>query len=253
VLERVAELDMSTLILALLMVAAILPPGGQLQRDLLGVITVLITYVRSLREHIIRVLDPIDPRNKNRGIDSWSEQEAYTDLGFHKEDLPILLQKLNLPDRITTDNRLSVSSEYAMCLLLYKMKYPSTWQRLQLPFGRTYDQLSRIFNCTLDLVYERHHRKVRGNLDWYADRFDIYNEAVHERIRNLPAYANPGGQVPQMFADIFAFLDGHARPIARPANPNPRQFGPNYNPNVQNAFWNRYYYCCYYYYYYYYY
>ena len=139
---------------------------------------------------------------------------------------------LGIPHRVVTSNGLVCSGEYAMALMLYRLHYPSTLAMLQTPFGRTYDQLSRIFNKTIDIVYTLHHRKVRGNLSWYRDRFDMYRDAISAKIASLPIWINTHpGNVPVEVNNVFAFLDGHAREICRPHGHN----------NAQNAFWNGYY------------
>ena len=42
-------------------------------------------------------------------------------------------------------------------------------------WGRDYSQLSKVFNTVLDAIYLEHKDKVVGNIQWYQDRFDIYN------------------------------------------------------------------------------
>ena len=96
-------------------------------------------------------------------------------------------------------------------------------------WGRDYSKLSRVFNTALDFVHGRHAGKVVGNIDWYADRFDLYNEKIRQKLavsNHLPV----AGQIPANLDDIFAFLDCTANEICRPGGPNA----------IQNAFWNGY-------------
>ena len=84
IVERIAENNLWTTIVALLTVIAALPPGHAFINRLMGIIVVLIIAATSLREQIIQTLDPIDPTNKNRGFDSWTDETSYRDLRFHK-------------------------------------------------------------------------------------------------------------------------------------------------------------------------
>ncbi len=94
------------------------------------------------------------------------------------------------------------------------MSYPSTLARLQTIFGRDYTQLSRIFKFTTALVYELHKDKVNGNIGWYSERFDDYNEAIRAKIASL--LINPNlGEVPDQLNDVFAFIDATAKEISR--------------------------------------
>lgn len=45
-------------------------------------------------------------------------------------------------------------------------------------WGRDYSELSKIFNTCLDYLYDHHQDKVIGNVAWYQDRFDLYNQVI---------------------------------------------------------------------------
>ena len=47
-------------------------------------------------------------------------------------------------------------------------------QDLQQQFGRDYTQLSRLFNETIDLVWNKHEHRMNDYLDFHAQRFDLY-------------------------------------------------------------------------------
>lgn len=136
VLERVTEFKLWIVIVALLAVAAAMLPGRQ-RTTVIAVSLIVMSIARGMREHVARLLDPIDPTHRDRLIGSFSEEEAYRDLRFHLCDLPIMLRKLGFPHRMRTTNRLVVYGEYAMLLMMYRLHYPSTLAMLQTPFGRT--------------------------------------------------------------------------------------------------------------------
>ena len=76
-------------------------------------------------------------------------------------------------------------------------------------------------------MYEKHRHKVEGNLQWYSDRFDMYHEAVIEKVVDSPRNINRGF-VPMEVSNIFALLDGTGLEIAKPVN------------GAQKPFWNGY-------------
>jgi hypothetical protein len=227
VLERVTEVRLWSVVVALFAAASVIPHSPQ-KTIVIAVSLIVMSVAHGMREHIARLLDPIDRTHRDRGIASFSEEEAYRDLRFHLRDLPIMLEKLAFPRRMTVSNGLVVSGEYAMLLMMYRLHYPSTLAMLQTPFGRTYDELSRIFNMAIDHVYTLHGHKVR-DVSWFSERFDLYNEAIQRKIAALPDNLHPG-TVPTYVDDVFAFLDGHANEIARPWRRH----------NLQESFWNRY-------------
>lgn len=105
------------------------------------------------------------------------------------------------------------------------MVYPARLIELQDLFERDYSQLSRIFKWSIDFMYEKNKNKVQGNMSWYADRFDMYHQAVIEKIISSPRNPNRGF-IPIEVSNIFGFLDGTGLEIARPGN------------GAQNPFYN---------------
>jgi hypothetical protein len=77
------------------------------------------------------------------------------------------LNKLALPAMIKASNGSVCSAEYALCLMLYKMNYPTKFTRLHTLFGRDYSQLARLFDETICFVYGMHKDKVRNVYMYY--------------------------------------------------------------------------------------
>ena len=75
-----------------------------------------------------------------------SDEYCYRELRFTKAQLLTITRELNLPVTMTLDNRTVVFTEYAFCLLLYRLHYPCTLCGMQETFGRDYTTLSRINN-----------------------------------------------------------------------------------------------------------
>ena len=127
------------------------------------------------------------------------------------------------------DNGTTCLGEYAFCLMLYRLAYPTRLITLQREFGREYSQLSRIFNAAITWTERHHIHRVQGQriINWFSARFDLYHRTILRKM--LSSTWNPNvGFVPAQLANIFAFLDGTGLEIARPVN------------GAQNPFYNGY-------------
>jgi hypothetical protein len=228
-LDRLKELSVWRLAYALLILAQNLPQSRfTFYLYCFGVI--LVQWVSNARQMLWYAVDSVDQTNNNRRINSFSEAECWRDLRFRRNDVFLLFRLLNIPAFITCDNDMIVEGEYAFCIFLYRMHYPSTLAMLQTPFGREYSQISRIFNRMVIIMDDLHRHKVMGNLPWYRSRFDMYNNAIRKVISTIPVNPVPGS-VPRQINNICGFIDGQSRKIGRPRG----------NNNVQFPFWNGYY------------
>jgi hypothetical protein len=81
-------------------------------------------------------------------------------------------------------------------------------------FGREFSQLSRISNRIKGFLLTRHSNKVLCNLDWYADKFDLYADSVNRAIAYSPINQQPRTLPPEL-VDILAFLDGTIQLICK--------------------------------------
>jgi hypothetical protein len=184
----------------------------------------LVAQVTATRQLLWDAVDPVDPRNSNRDVDSFTPSECWHNFRIRKHDIRPFMTMLNFPNVLTLSNDLEVWGEYAFLLMLYRDHYPQTLAMQQTMFGREISQISRIHNGALQWMYDHHQAKVVGNIWWYANRFNIYNVAIREKIISVQ------GAVPNQVENIFAFLDGTHRTICRPFEHN----------NAQNAFYNGY-------------
>jgi hypothetical protein len=228
VLEKGAEWKLWATIATMLQLCVALP-AGLMQLAVYQFIVLMIGHAAAMRAAAWNPLEPINKDNSNRGIDSFTEEECYRDLRFRKADLPGLLDKLGFANVVVLENGITCSGEYAMCMMLYRLHYPCTLASMQQMFGREFTQISRIFAYAIDLVFDLHADKVMGNIQWYGDRFDLYNRAYKTKIAQLPGNPVPG-TVPLYLSDIFGSIDCTVNAICRPGG----------NQNIQNAFYNRY-------------
>lgn len=109
---------------------------------------------------------PINPANRDRLIDSFSDEECHHFLRFRGPALRRLIELLEYPnDNIVCPNGTTCPFESALCLTLYRLAYPNRLVSLQDTFGRDYSQISRIFKATINWLYITQRHKVEGNLE----------------------------------------------------------------------------------------
>lgn len=73
-------------------------------------------------------------------LDSLSDDECKSEFRFLKHDIYALLDVLNLPDKISRQNRFSLNSDEDLCLLLRRFAYPCRYEDLVPRFGRPVPQ-----------------------------------------------------------------------------------------------------------------
>ena len=213
IIERMDERRLYALALSILTIVVHLPAFQIRPFLLLG--TLLITIAHLMRTVLWPPLMPVNPRNRNRMINSFTDEECYRDFRWYKHDLHELCDMLGFPMQVVMPNGLSFPGEHALILLLYRSHYPGTLYSLQDVFGREFTQLSRIYNYAVRFIYTNHQHRVLDNVDWYSTRFDMYNEAYRKKIAESPLNPNPG-TVPHNLNCLFASLDAQAKKIARP-------------------------------------
>ncbi|XP_055356897.1 uncharacterized protein LOC129601996 [Paramacrobiotus metropolitanus] len=115
-----------------------------------------------------------------------------------------LLEALDLPERIVCDNGTAVSAEVALAVTLRRLAYPCRWVDTMDFLGRDRTQLSRIFNTTLDLIYDKKGWLLES-LGWITrERIEKYADAIHRASKGR-------------YAHCWGFIDGTARAICKPS------------------------------------
>jgi len=170
---------------------------------------------------INEVLDEEQPRQQQRrniniphlnypafNFDSWSEDECWVDLRFHKAEIPRLARALHLPEEILTYNRVKVTSTEALCILLRRLAFPCRYSDLVAKFGRPRAQICIIFNHVLSLVYEDSHHLLSSFDQAWLSRDCLKYFA--DKIRAKGAPLNNG----------WCFIDGmtYSQTFRRPKN-----------------------------------
>lgn len=170
-------------------------------------------YIQKISTYIRNAVDPVDPYFKNRNIASFSDEFCYRHLRFRKDQLIKIYNLVNFPNQFILDNNCKCPGEYAFCIMLYRLHYPTTLSMMQSTFGREYSQLSRIFNAAINYMYEHHRHRVT-DIEWYSPRFDFYNKVIQKKISKAQPNQHPG-TVPGHLQHVFGFIDGSYRRICK--------------------------------------
>jgi hypothetical protein len=205
--------------------------GGFLIVNGLVVVQAMIAQARAAQRVVWAAHSPIDRANCDRRVNSFTEEECWRMFRFRKADLPRLINRLGIPYMFEVKGGRNgfCYGEYAMLYTMFRLSYPRRLIDNVMDWGRDYSELSKIFNTCLDYLYDQHRGKVVGNVAWYQDRFDLYNQKISQKVAANPTLPVPG-QIPANLEELFGFLDCTANEICRPVGPYA----------IQNAFWNRY-------------
>ena len=135
---------------------------------------------------------------------TWDEVECRTELRFDKNDLPLLMRYLQIPERIVCEQGTVCDGMESLCILLKRLAYPCRYIDMTRRFGRNPTELCLIFNKVVDIVYDTHQHRLKS---WdqpflSADHLHNYALAVHQH--GAPLH------------NCFGFVDETVRRIARP-------------------------------------
>ena len=88
---------------------------------------------------------------------SWDHEECITELRFAKKDLQLLMNYLEIPEKIVCSQGTVCTGIEGLCILLKRLAYPCRYSDMASRFGRNTSSLCLIFNAVLDHVYLHHH------------------------------------------------------------------------------------------------
>ena len=130
--------------------------------------------------------------------------ECNTEFRFQKNDVPLLLNVLGLPEKITCQQGTVCRGTEALCMLLKQLAYPCRYSDLMSTFGRPVPEISMISNQVVDFIFEHHSHRITNwnHAVLNAHSLEIYADAVSNRGAALD--------------NCFRFVDGTVRPICRP-------------------------------------
>ena len=137
-------------------------------------------------------------------LDKFSDSTCYTQFRFYKSDIEKLAESLQLPPQVVTDERDKVPRVEALCIVLRRLAYPVRYNDLRFLFGRKEGTLSRIFNCTLRLIYDQWKHLLEFHPALKDPEYLKILSQLSKRKLNTP------------LDRCFGFVDGTVRPTARP-------------------------------------
>ncbi|KFH74000.1 hypothetical protein MVEG_01213 [Podila verticillata NRRL 6337] len=175
-------------------------------RDLLPLLQLLALAIQVLFRNWVQIRPRIErPRIPAIRFDlaQVSRPNCQLYFRFYEEDILQIVVALRMPEVVILDNGSKVHCVEALCVVLRQLAYPCRLFDLMDIFGRSQSMLSRIFNHTLRIVYQRWRQRlfwdpVRLN----SDKLEEFHHAI--RRQNAPCLTS------------FAFIDGTVRAVCRP-------------------------------------
>lgn len=148
-----------------------------------------------------RIYPTLTPRVDVRAM---ADNDALLLTRFTIPDLTRISAAMKLPQQMYTDNRISFTDLEGLVIMLRRLSFPNALHHLVPVFGRDLSSISRIFNSMLEHVYTKYQNTIRlshlvnqRRVREYAASITRYNEAI---------------------IDVWAFIDGTHKNIARPRN-----------------------------------
>ena len=92
-------------------------------------------------------------------LNDMDSSECLAEFRFHKNDVPVLLEALQLPQSFTCHQGTICDGIEALCITLRRLAYPCRCSDLIPWFGRSVPELSTISNLVMDTIYEEHHHR----------------------------------------------------------------------------------------------
>ena len=137
-------------------------------------------------------------------LDSMNAAECKAEFRVEKQDVPRLVQALQLPPVFKCEQRSICDDMEGLCMLLKRVAYPCRLSDMIPRFGRPVSVLSLIMNHVMDYIYYVHgHRITQWNQD-------ILNPGA------LQHYADAIYRKGAALDNCFGFINGTVRPISRP-------------------------------------
>ena len=137
-------------------------------------------------------------------LDEMDNSECLAEFRFHKSDIPVLFDALQLPQVFTCQQGTICDGIEGFCITLRRFAYPCRYSDLIPRFGRPVPELSMISNLVMDTIYQEHHQRITqwNNTLLTPALLEMYARAIRQKGSPLP--------------NCFGFIDGTVRPICRP-------------------------------------
>ena len=93
-------------------------------------------------------------------LNEMDDSECLAEFRFHKNDVPVLLEALQLPQSFTCHEETICDAIEALCITLRRFAYPCKYSDLIPRFGRPVPELSMICNLVMDTICQEHSHRV---------------------------------------------------------------------------------------------
>lgn len=146
-----------------------------------------------------RINPPIPARPDLRQLD---DETALAHLRFTIAEITTIVDVLGLPAELHTADRHRVSSLEAVCVVLYRLSWPTRLNEAIRFFGRDRSAVSRIFNLTVGRIHDQFGAMLYLHPSLSTQRMQFYADAIttsHPIIHN-----------------VWGFIDGTCNFICRP-------------------------------------
>ena len=167
-----------------------------------GAVAAALFYVHMRRAD--RLVPHSIQRDVKFDLSAIPERECKEQFRFEKAHIPDLARLLGLPPALTTRNGLVYSGVTGLCILLWRLRYPSRLGDGLSMFGRSVDQLSRIHNDVASYILRRFQPGMSG-----LDRGRLQPELLRQFANAVSAQGAP-------LPNCVGFIDGTLRAICRP-------------------------------------
>lgn len=135
--------------------------------------------------------------------DNYTERSFKEEFLFTKRQMQRNIDFLRLPDHMRTYVGDSFTAMEAICMVTYRISFPTKLTRMSRVFNRDPGAISRICSYTVRWII-RHWRQL---LTW---------DAIRLTPAKLGGFASCIGAFEFASPDVFGFIDGTVRAIARP-------------------------------------
>jgi hypothetical protein len=88
-------------------------------------------HAAAIQLMVWNAIDPINPTNKNRLIDSFTDEQCWQHFRFRKDAMYALHARMGMPPFLTLEDGHTCPSEHALCIYLYGITNPSVLNRQQ--------------------------------------------------------------------------------------------------------------------------
>ena len=149
---------------------------------------------------------PFSYKNYERfKLENIEDPECKSDFRVHKNDLVVLAEALQLPEKFICHQRTTADNIEGLSILLRRMAFPCRFSDMIPRFGRPVAELSMIYSEVLNFIYDAHGHKLT---QW---NHDLLNP------QSLESYADAISSKGAALENCFGFIDGTVRPISRPS------------------------------------